>query len=456
MSSLTAHSDFIKSLHLLEPLNLLASGSTDRDVRLWSLEPITTEWDWSAIDAEHARRVQAAKDRRKAAHGTEAARVEADLDDLQLSNDPPKAEEASTSTAQSVPPPSPLFGPLPSLPALRSHTRPVEVLTSHAALSSSTANVESEDGDGPAAAPDASGAQVLLSADTMGSLKAWLIQPSSERGSPHPTATLAFSYRNHETGIYSIQIGSALSGSTSVQVWTASADRSVALSIVDLSYSALKEAQDPPTLLRIRHPDYVKCLLDVPVAISHLLRSSPHLLAGVSAVPDRPWLITGSTDEDVRVLDLAALGAEDLAPAGRRKVSEKVFDLTKTRSTGTEEESSNVLVGTLSGHWHEVGSLALWAPSPREPSPVQDAENAPAIRAGQIWLVSAALDGTLRRWDLLKVSKRFVEDRSKRKESLANGSVNESSVPGPKPSTAKANTMELTAEEYVEPGCPSL
>lgn len=184
VATLEAHSDFVNCVHVVPELDVLLTGSSDRDVRIWPLDELGA-----------------------------------------------------------------------SRPALRSHTRPVQVLASH---------VE-----------PTGGRALALSADSMGCLKAWLVSD----------AKLLWTCKPHETGIYDVQVGVA---DETAQIWTASADRSVLL-------SAFAGTAPPTPLLRIVHPYYVRSLTYLPLA----------------SRSDRPWLFTGGTDEEIRLFDLSAFDLED-------------------------------------------------------------------------------------------------------------------------------------------------
>lgn len=140
------------------------------------------------------------------------------------------------------------------------------------------------------------------------------------------------------------------------------------------------------------------------------------------------------------------------------------------RGEGEEKEKE------IEGHWHEVTSLACWV---REPTPgpsiqaangeigegvseVGAAEGAlPPARQSEVWIVSAGLDGSIRRWDLASMPnlpavemRAPIEDR---KGNVVGNDWNESSIPtisgrrlGDEEPIGKKGRVQMTAEEEAE------
>jgi WD40 repeat protein len=98
-------------------------------------------------------------------------------------------------------------------------------------------------------------------------------------------------------------------------------------------------SRDPPTLT---HPVAVRCLL--PLALTDL---------------SEPYVITGAGDV-IRTYDL---------------------------SSPTEPE----LLGVVDAHWHDITGIALW---------VRKTSGEDGKMRAEPWIVSASLDGTIRKWRL--------------------------------------------------------
>lgn len=118
-------------------------------------------------------------------------------------------------------------------------------------------------------------------------------------------------------------------------------------------FHPIPRAEPPIAPTPIVHPDYVKSLLLVPTAFH----------------PTAPLLLTGSVDEDIRVYDIS-----------------EILENAVTLHTSGECAATAKEVATVKGHFGEVTSLRAW---------VKDGEN-----GREPWVVSASLDGTLRRWSM--------------------------------------------------------
>ncbi|KAI0781081.1 WD40 repeat-like protein [Trametes elegans] len=177
---------------------------------------------------------------------------------------------------------------------------------------------------------------VLYTADTMGVIIVWEIK-KDDGTPPRWQSTLIEELKHHRTRVNDLVHGNG-------QLWTASADETVHI----ISHPApappptgtLASKPPPP----IPHPAAVRTLL--PLALTPL---------------GEPYLLTGTGDA-IRVYDV---------------------------SSPDEPE----LLTEVDAHWHDVTALRLWMR--REP-----VEGAPGKVRVEPWVVSASLDGTIRRWRL--------------------------------------------------------
>ena len=104
-----------------------------------------------------------------------------------------------------------------------------------------------------------------------------------------------------------------------------------------------------------------------------------------------PYLLTGSTDEHIRLFDMSISGEiiPTVAPSmlGRSGNASGGPNSGKTPSVGNRPRCIREVVG----HTHEVTALAVW-------------ERAVVDEGGkgkkEIWIVSSSLDGTVRKWRL--------------------------------------------------------
>jgi WD40 repeat protein len=158
---------------VLPGLDILISGGSDKDVRLWDLRA-TQSWDFAKEAAAN-----------------------------------PVVNEDTNSTKQGqdpAPKPSqlPVFPPLPFLASLRAHTRPIECLGFHrTTLPPSKREDENEE-------LSFTGRLVVWSADTMGTVTMWEVW---REASGEVRSKQGASWRGHETGIYDLVVGDA-------EVWT--------------------------------------------------------------------------------------------------------------------------------------------------------------------------------------------------------------------------------------------
>ncbi|GAA6057544.1 hypothetical protein JCM3770_000576 [Rhodotorula araucariae] len=248
-----------------------------------------------------------------------------------------------------APPPARPLRPLACLCALKAHTRPIEQLASYAVLHPLPAGLSEDEAEQHAR--EETGAVALLSADSMGALKVWELR-RTEGG---VTGELRCEARDHELGIFDMSLGED-------GLWTASADNSALFSTLDRS-----SPSSPPTpTLRIPHPAQVRALL--PLAHSPAALT----LAFLSDAPAPPpaYLVTGGADELVRVWDLSH-AALDPSPAREAARAWRGVPATGLLPGCTRE---------VEGHAHEVVQLRAY------------------VADGALWVLSASLDGTLRRW----------------------------------------------------------
>ncbi|KAI0721628.1 WD40 repeat-like protein [Cerioporus squamosus] len=177
---------------------------------------------------------------------------------------------------------------------------------------------------------------VLYTADTMGIIKIWEITKDSGTP-PRWQSTLAGELKHHRTKVDDMIYGNGL-------LWTASTDETV--HIIPHLAPATAPAPTPGTkpIPPIQHPTAVRTIL--PLSVTPLAE---------------PYLLTGSGDM-IRVYDV---------------------------SSPEEPE----LIAEIDAHWHDVTALRLWIRK-------SQVEGEPGKVRVEPWIVSASLDGTLRRWRL--------------------------------------------------------
>ncbi|GAA5890168.1 hypothetical protein JCM5296_002837 [Sporobolomyces johnsonii] len=247
-----------------------------------------------------------------------------------------------------APPSAVSHSPLPCLLALKAHTRPIEQLAYYDLLEPSD-----DDDEQPR---KKTGRTAVLSADSMGALKIWELW-RDESGAMK--GELRCQTRPHELAIYDMVIGEE------GELWTASADNSVLLSSLSLS-----SPSTPPTpLLRLPHPSQVRSLLPLASAL-------PALSA--------PYLLTAASDELIRIFSLAD-SACDPDPARERRREWRGIGLAE----GTVPDGC---VREVEGHTHEIVQLRAYVSEGKE----EEGEGGGKKR--EAWILSASLDGTLRRW----------------------------------------------------------
>ncbi|WAR52662.1 hypothetical protein PtB15_2B86 [Puccinia triticina] len=247
---------------------------------------------------------------------------------------------------------------------LKSHTRPIDSLNSYPTVCPTEVETYSSRKSGTLP-------HLLVSANLMGALKVWLI-PSI----------------------------------TSAQLWTASANNAVLHSALDFLPSSTQRIVN---ILRIEQPYFVRCVLNLPLFFAQTVHAE-------TAVPK--WLITGSTDKDIRIYDAKAIKHQEQAVSSSRP-------LHKPEPSATLKTVSNGWFGALKAHWHEVNCLRIWIDS----------------QTHKPWLVSSGLDGTLRKWELTTLQRRFAPH------------IGTHSIPShaePASHTKKEPQFKLTAKEEAE------
>ncbi|KAL6309025.1 WD40-repeat-containing domain protein [Sparassis latifolia] len=177
---------------------------------------------------------------------------------------------------------------------------------------------------------------VLYTADTMGIINVWDLTREDDDDSGGGVPPRWRSTLQDSLDHHRTRINAMVYGSG--QLWTASSDDTVQVRLYPPSPGS--QPRIPP----IAHPTAVKALL--PLALTPLAE---------------PYLITGAGDA-LRAYDVSELDEPEL-------------------------------LGTVDGHWHDVTALQLWMR--RIPA---------AVEGGRVrvepWIVSASLDGTIRRWKL--------------------------------------------------------
>lgn len=199
------------------------------------------------------------------------------------------------------------------------------------------------------------------------------------------------------------------------QVWAASGDKSAASYMLSpsLQRSAPKATRTMPPVgtqpplhqaSRLEHADFVKTVLPI----------------GALLPPSYPL-------------------ADDLANAVVTAGADEHIHIHPDPSSPTR---------SAEGHWHEVTALAAWIRHPT--SAPTAAQSLPEARGTEVWIVSAGLDGSVRRWNLaalVKVGKpELVAPKADSREA---GQWDQNSLP-PKPTKTLRNDSTMTAEEEAE------
>ncbi|GAA5986271.1 hypothetical protein JCM5350_007607 [Sporobolomyces pararoseus] len=275
-----------------------------------------------------------------------------------------------------APPSAVSSNPLVLVTSLKSHTRPIERLAYFSITSPNSSENESES--------EKTGKIGLVSTDSMGVMKVWeLSVTTSESGKKEISGKELCSVRHHELAIYDLVV-SAETG----EIWTASADNSVLL----CSFSPSSPSTPPTPTLRIPHPTQTRALLPL------------HL-----HYPNLPYLLTTTItpEELIRVWDL---GSEELEPDTKR---ESRRDWKGIAAAVPQDQPLPGCIRELEGHTNDVSSLSTYVLENEETG------------KKEVWILSAGLDGTLRRWnwvrDILENKREkvvLIETTPKEEESL--------------------------------------
>lgn len=166
-----AHTDFVKSLLVIPELNILLSGGSDKDLRVWDLSQLADQ-DWSQISTSPS------------ISESVASKVSEVVDQVK--------ESLNLKEQSSTTPPT----PLPALPLLKSskgqHTRPIEAISYNAVLSIERDNETVKQ----------TGKYAVWSADSMGRICIWELS----RDASGLQATFKYTWLAHETAIYEIRM----------------------------------------------------------------------------------------------------------------------------------------------------------------------------------------------------------------------------------------------------------
>ncbi|KAM0788149.1 hypothetical protein ACM66B_001313 [Microbotryomycetes sp. NB124-2] len=335
LSTTVGHVDFVKAVLVISALRIAISGSSDRDLRIWDLSRFDDQ-SWQQDSSSTS-----------------------DKDDAELEEPDAPAAEPQIGAA---PPAAVSNSPLDLLAVLKGHSRPIERLASYPLTKQSAPSAGDSDSE-----PEPNGRFALFSADSMGALKTWELW-RDEQDKLH--AELRSEVRDHEIGIYDIVVGDG-------EIWTASADTSALLSSFDFS----SPSTPPKPLVRLPMSNGIKSILPMSLAIPSL--NSSHVLLG------------GSTDEQIHIVDMSV---PELDPVSSRLTALPPWPASSVTVASSDKHNLAGLVSSVQGHAHEVTDLhAFLGPKDLASDDNVGAKEA-MVKRDTVWILSASVDGTLRRW----------------------------------------------------------
>lgn len=156
---------------VIPELNILLSGGSDKDLRIWDLSQLSDQ-DWSQSNASES------------TSDPVASKVAQVVDQVKESL---KLQESSSTSPQTP------FSALPLLKSLKGqHTRPIEAISYYSILSVEKDNEGATD----------TGRYAVWSADSMGRICIWELS----RDASGLQATFKYTWLAHETAIYEIRM----------------------------------------------------------------------------------------------------------------------------------------------------------------------------------------------------------------------------------------------------------
>lgn len=185
LSTTLAHKDFVKALVVIPSLEVVVTGSSDKDLRIWNLSHL------SALDFA-------------------ALKPDTTPEPVEESMPAPTAEpvfQKDVPVPTGAAPPAPkALAPLPFLLALKGHTRPVERLAYYHVQAPQEGDGADDDGKARAT----TGAVAVVSVDSLGALKTWELWRDI---AGVLQGVLRSEIRPHEIGIYDLLLGDG-------EIWT--------------------------------------------------------------------------------------------------------------------------------------------------------------------------------------------------------------------------------------------
>ena len=247
--------------------------------------------------------------------------------------------------------------PLKRLQVVKSHTRPVEcfaLLVRQADEDESGGNV-------------ADTSTVVYSGDSMGVIRSWTVSLPSSENTASVVLKESATYPGHHTAITKLILDGAQG------LISSSVDSQILYHSIETMPHSL-----PPLL--IPHPPYpettsVRSLLLLPSFVSEYS----------SQVGGMTLLLSGASDEDIRVLDISATAEYAQEHKG------------KQHSAPDHGAAAARDVSRIKGHWADVMDMDIWVRRPEGHG-----------ARPQLVVVSASLDETLRKWSIAGESSRAI------------------------------------------------